>query len=112
MRFKATHRYARISPKKVRPVIDLIRDKSVAQALQILRGVPRRSSHYIDKVLRSAIANADESLQADMENLFVLEAYADGGPTRRKWLPRARGMATPIIKRTSHITVVVADSHD
>ena len=112
MRCKATHRYARVSPKKVRPVRDLIRDKSVEEALQVLRRVPRRSSTFIDKVLRSAIANADESLQADMENLFVLEAYADTGPIRRKWLPRARGMATPIQKRTSHITVVVADDYE
>jgi large subunit ribosomal protein L22 len=109
MRFKASHRYARISPKKAMPVAALIRGKDVGQALQILRRVPRRASYYLDKVLRSAIANADESLQANMEGLYVAEALIDQGPMHKRWLPRARGMATPILKRTSHITIVVSD---
>ena len=112
MRFRAVHRYAKISPKKARLIVDMIRGKRVNDALHILRRVPRRGSYFVDKVLRSAIANADESLQADMESLVVAEAFVDSGPQRRKWLPRARGMATPIIKRQSHITVIVADESE
>lgn len=109
MRFRACHRYAKIAPKKVRPVMDLIRGKAVTDAMQILRRVPRRASSIIDKVLRSAVANADESLQADMDRLTVAAAFVDTGPIAWRWLARSRGMANRIRKRTSHITVIVDD---
>jgi len=111
MEFRASHRYARISPSKVRPVADLIRGKPVNDALQILRATPKRGASLIDKVLRSAIANADESLTADMENLRVDRAWVDKGPSklRFKWRFRARGRASKIRNQMSHIHIVLDD---
>jgi len=107
MRFRAVHRFARISPTKVRPTIDLIRGKPVDQALEVLAFTPTRGASFISKVLRSAVANA--GLDADAEDLYVAEAQVDGGPTRRGVLPRARGRVDRIQHRTSHITVVLSD---
>ena len=113
MRFKAIYRYARVSPRKARDVAALLPGRHVDDALQILRAVRRRASYLIDKVLRSAIASADESLEADMDSLLVVEARVDKGPVRRmKWLPRARGMVTPLRRRTSHITIVLDDGRE
>lgn len=109
MHVTSTHRFARISPTKVAPVIKLIRGKHVNDALQILRSTPNRSAVMIDKVLRAAMANADESLEADVENLWVREARVDQGPRRAKWRARARGRVGTLITRTSHITVVLDD---
>jgi large subunit ribosomal protein L22 len=110
MQFRATHMFADISASKARSVIDLIRGKHVNDALGILRATSKRASYVIDKVLRSAMANADQSLEADMENLWVKEAYVDPGPTRRKWWPRARGRAAEIRSRTSHIRILLDDT--
>ena len=109
MEFKAAHKYAPISPSKAQDVIELIRDKHVHEALQILRANPRRASKLIDKVLRSAISNADESLEADMENLRVKRAYVNQGPTRKKHRPRGRGQVGTERKRTSHLNVILDD---
>lgn len=109
MEFTAKHRYAKISARKARPVVDLIRGKHVNDAMQILRRTNKRASAMVDKVLRSAIANADESLEADMENLRVKEVRVDEGPTRKRYRPRARGRATPERRRTSHISIIVDD---
>ena len=109
MEFKAAHRYAPISPKKARGVIELIRDKHVNDALQILRATPKRAATMIDKVLRSAISNADESLEADMENLRVKRAWVNQGPTRKKYRPRGRGQVGTERKRTSHLNVILDD---
>ena len=109
MQFVARHRNAQISARKVRLVIDLIRGKHVNDALQILRGCPQRAAGLIDKVLRSAMANADQSLEADMEALRVAEAWVDEGRTRKKWRARARGRVTTIRGRSSHINVVLDD---
>ncbi len=109
MQYRASYRFARISARKVRDVLDLIRGKHVEDAIQILRRTNKRASVMVDKTLRSAIANADESLQADMDNLLVKEAVADEGPTRRRFRPRARGRATVERRRSSHITIVVDD---
>ena len=109
MKFTATYRHADISHRKVRDVVDLIRGKHVNDALQILRMTHKRASYVVDKALRSAIANADQSLEADMENLWVKEVQADQAPVRKRWRPRARGRATPINKRTSHIRIVLDD---
>ena len=89
--------------------MELVRGKHVNDALLILRNVNKRAATMVDKVLRSAIANADESLEADMENLTVKEARADQGPTRKRYRPRARGRAAPERHRTSHITIVLDD---
>jgi len=109
MQFKATHRYARISPKKARLVADLIRGQGINDALQILRATPKRASYMLDKVLRSAIANADESLEADMEALRIMDCRVDRGPMLKRWRARARGQIGTIRKRTCHITVVLSD---
>jgi large subunit ribosomal protein L22 len=109
MLFNASHRYAPISARKARSVMDLIRGKHVNDALQILRATPKRASYFIDKVLRSAIANADQSLEADMEALVVTEARIDEGPTRRKWQARGRGRAATVRSHTCHISIVLDD---
>ena len=91
MQFVARHRNAPISDRKTRLVVDMIRGKHVNDALNVLRATPKRAAYYVDKVLRSAVANADQSLEADMESLRVARAWVDGGPMRKKWHPRARG---------------------
>ncbi len=110
MEFTAKHRFARISPTKTRLVVDLIRGRHVNEALHILRATPKRASYVVDKVLRSAIANADQSLEADMDNLRVRTITVDRGPIRRKWRFRARGRASPVRSRASHIVIVLDDS--
>ncbi len=107
MDFRAVHRFARISPTKVRPTIDLIRGKAVEEALEVLQFTPTRAAGFVRKVLQSAVANA--GLDADPEELYVARAQVDSGPTRRGILPRARGRADRIRHRTSHITVVLSD---
>lgn len=109
MRFSAIHRYAHISPHKVKGVVELIRGRHVNDALQILRGTPKRAATLVDKVLRSAMANADQSLEADMQSLHVVEARVETGPTMRRWSFRARGRLCPIRKRSSHISIVLDD---
>lgn len=106
MSWFARHRYARIAPRKVRLIADLIRGRDVNDALSILKFSPQKAASLITKVLKSAIANAD-SAEADVESLFVQKAYVDEGPTMHRIQPKDRGRAHPIAKRTSHITVVV-----
>jgi large subunit ribosomal protein L22 len=110
--FRASHRYARMSARKARLVLDLIRGRDVNRALEILDFEGRRAAAAARKVLRSALANAealiqDRRLDVDPEDLLVAEAHADVGPTLKRWLPRARGMATPILKRTCHISIAL-----
>lgn len=107
-RWRAVHRFARISPRKARLVIDLIRDQHVNAAQEILRFTPKRSSRMIDKVLRSAIANANEA-EADVRSLYVAAAQIDEGPRMRRWRPKDRGRAHQILKRLSHIVVEVEE---
>ena len=109
MDFTAKYRFAPISPQKAKYVVDLIRGKHVNEALQILRSTPKRASYVVDKALRSAMANADQSLEADMDNLRVREARVDRGPVRRKARFRARGRMAPIRSRTCHICIVLDD---
>jgi len=109
MKFTSRYRYADISPRKIKPVADLIRGKHVNDALQILRATTRKASFLVDKALRSAVANADESLEADMEGLRVKEVRVDEGPRRYKWHARARGQAVAIRSRSSHINIVLDD---
>ena len=87
-----------------------IRGRHVNDALQVLRTANKRASYMIDKVLRSAMANADQSLEADMESLWVKEASVDGGPTRSKGRPQAKGRVSPIKSYTSHIRIVLDDA--
>lgn len=112
-RFVASAYAARISPFKARPVIDLVRGKPVEQALKLLEFEPRRAAPLIRKVLRSALANASSDLQVKLPRLVVVEARVDGGPLlsgRRRFQPRAMGRAFPIMKRTCHIRVALAEA--
>lgn len=112
MDFKVTHRFARMSPRKARLVIDTIRRQTVDDALQILRRTPKRAASVIDKVLRSAVANASEQGDADNEGLYVSAAYVDDGPRLRRGRPGPRGMYKPFRKLTCHITVVVSSEEE
>jgi large subunit ribosomal protein L22 len=106
---KATARYIRIAPRKARLVLDLIRGKSVEEAFAILRHTPKAASPVIEKLLNSAIANAEHNFQLDPTNLKIVKAYANEGPMLKRIQPRSRGQAFRINKRTSHITLVVAE---
>ena len=109
---RAIARYVRISPRKVRLVVDLIRGKRVGEALAILRHTPKAASPVVEKVLQSAIANATHNYNMDPNDLYVAKIYVDEGPTLKRFIPRSRGMANRINKRTSHITVVVSEKKE
>ncbi len=109
MKVRAQAKYIRQSPYKVRRVLDLVRGLPVSEAEHVLALTPRRAAEPVAKVLRSAVANAEHNYALDADELVVAEAYADEGPTLKRYRPRARGRATRIRKRTSHITIVVAD---
>jgi large subunit ribosomal protein L22 len=106
---RAVARYVRIAPRKVRIVVDQIRGKSVDEALALLRFIPKRAAPVVAKVVKSAAANAENNFDMDRRSLYVAEAYVDQGPTLKRFHPRQRGQAFPILKRTSHITVVVRE---
>jgi large subunit ribosomal protein L22 len=97
----------RESPRKVRMVADMIRGRSVDDAMSILRLQQRKAAKMLSKVLGSAIANAAENEKADVEKLVVSKVFVDGGPVSKKWMPRSMGRANRILSRTSHVTVVV-----
>jgi large subunit ribosomal protein L22 len=105
----AKHNFARISPQKARLVADQIRGKSVDQALELLTFSNKKAAELIKKVLESAIANAEHNEGADIDDLNVAKIFVDEGPTMKRIMPRAKGRADRILKRSSHITVVVAD---
>jgi large subunit ribosomal protein L22 len=104
---RAVLRHARVSPYKVREVLDLVRGRPVHEAEDILRFSERDAATTVGKVLRSAVANAENNDELDPEELYVAACFADEGTTIKRWRPRARGRATRIRKRTSHITVIV-----
>ena len=106
----ATLRFARISARKVKIVADLIRGKKVDEALAIVKFTPKASSEIIEKLLKSAIANAENNHGMNRGNLIVSEIYANQGPTMKRILPRAKGSADRIRKRTSHIKVVLTEA--
>jgi large subunit ribosomal protein L22 len=105
MEAKAYVKYARISPRKVQIVCDLIRGKSTSQARAVLMQTPKAASEYIIKLLDSAIANAENNYEMDTDNLYVSEIFAGPGPILKRIQPRAHGRAYRINKRTSHITI-------
>jgi large subunit ribosomal protein L22 len=109
---RAVLRHARISPYKVREVLDLVRGKPVHEAEDILRFSERDAAFVVGKVLHSAVANAENNDELEPEELFVSACFADEGTTIKRWRPRARGRATRIRKRTSHITVIVSRMPD
>lgn len=104
MESKAVAKYVRIAPRKVRVVMDLIRGKNVAEAFAILKFTPKAGAEVVEKVLRSAVANAENNFDMDVEKLYVKTAFADQGPTLKRIHPRSRGQAFKILKRTSHVT--------
>jgi ribosomal protein L22 len=104
---KATAKYIRIAPRKVRIVMNLVRGKSVADALAILKFTPKVGADAVEKVLRSAVANAENNFDMDVDRLFISSAFVDQGPTLKRIHPRSRGQAFKILKHTSHITVAV-----
>ena len=107
MEAKATVKYVRISPTKARRAVDLVRGRQVEEARRILRFSPLGASKTIEKALNSAVANAEQQPGVVAQNLVVDRAWVDEGPTLKRWRPRAYGRATKILKRTSHITLVV-----
>ena len=111
MECKAVARYIRVSPRKVRLVVDTIRGKSVAEALATLNYTPKAAARRVRKILKSAVANAENNHKVDqVEEMRVARVYVDGGPTLKRFRPRAMGRAARILKRTSHITIVLSDS--
>ena len=105
MAYNAVHRHAQISARKVRPIADLIRGKRVDEALAILKYQPQRGARLLEKVLKSALGNAEDRRAASVRELVVVDVRIDGGPMFKRIRPRARGMAFGILKRMSHIRV-------
>jgi large subunit ribosomal protein L22 len=106
---KAKLRFLRIAPRKVRLVADLIRGKQVEDALNILQFTNKRSSQPLAKLLKSAVANADQKPGVNVDRLYVETLMVDGGPLIKRFMPRAMGRATPILHRTSHVTLTLAE---
>jgi len=109
MEARAYLKNARIAPRKVQIVLDLIRGKDTETALAILKHTPKAACEYLEKLLKSAIANADNNFGMDKDNLFVSECFVCPGPTMKRIMPRAQGRAFRILKRTSHVTLVVKE---
>ncbi len=107
IRPRAILRYVRISSRKAQAVIDLIRGKKVMEAEAILMNTPKAASPIVEKLLKSAVANAENNQDMVKDNLYVAEVYANQGPTLKRFMPRAQGRATRIRKRTSHITIIL-----
>lgn len=109
MEARAQARYVRMSPRKVRAVVDLIRNKDLDEALSILRYTPRAASEPLNKLVKSAAANAEHNQEMNRGKLYIAQAYVDEGPTMKRVQPRARGRRNLIFKRSSHITVILKE---
>lgn len=109
MEAKAVAKYIRIAPRKIRIVMNLIRGKNIAEAFAILKFTPKVGADVIEKVLGSAVANAEHNFDMNVDKLYVAEACVDQGPTLKRIHPRSRGQAFKILKRSSHVTVVVKE---
>jgi len=109
---RASARFVRISPYKARKVIDLIRGKNINECLAILQFTPKKAARIIEKVVRSAMANAAQDPECDVDRLFVYRAYVDEGPRLKRLLPRAFGRADIIQRRMSHITVILREAEE
>ena len=107
METRAVAKYVRISPRKVRLVMDEVRGKRVEEALNMLSFAPQKAARIVKKVIQSAVANAEQNANVDVDNLYIKRIYADEGPTLKRFRPRALGRATRIRKRTSHLTVIL-----
>ncbi len=109
MESRATGKYMRISPQKVRSIVGAIKGQPVEAGLNQLKFMPQKASGVVEKVLRSAVANADQQGEMDIDSLMIKNIIVNEGPMLKRFRPRARGRATRILKRTSHITVIVAE---
>ena len=109
MDYSASHRFADMSARKVRPVADLIRGRAADEALELLRFLPSKSARLIEAVLKSALGNAEDRGARDIEELVVTESRVDGGPIMKRIQPRVRGTAYPIKRRYCHVRVTVSD---
>lgn len=110
MELKASGKHLRVSPFKIRPIVNLIRGRLVGEAVHILRGVEKANKKYVEMVLNSAIANAkDLTNVSEMEDLYIKTAFVDEGRIMKRMMPRARGRADRILKRSSHITIILAE---
>lgn len=109
MEVRAVAKHIRIAPRKMRLVVDLIRGKKVGEAIAILKNTPKAGSPVVEKVLKSAIANAENNFSLDANNLYISKIYVDEGTTLKRFHPRAQGRAYSIFKRTSHVTVYVSE---
>lgn len=109
MEARAKLSFARLSPRKTRLVVDMVRGKGIQDALTILRFSPQPSAKLISKLLQSAVANAEQNGTSNVDHLFVKTIFVDAGPVLKRFTPRAMGRASKIRKPTSHITVVLAD---
>ncbi|MBW1989482.1 MAG: 50S ribosomal protein L22 [Deltaproteobacteria bacterium] len=107
MQVQATAKYMRISPRKVRRVADVVKGKPVEAGLNTLKFMPQKAAAMVSKVIQSALANAESQTNMDVDSLVIKNIYADQGPTLKRWRPRAQGRVGRILKRTSHITVVL-----
>jgi large subunit ribosomal protein L22 len=109
MEIKASAKYVRVSPTKLRLVARPLKGKKVEEALALLKFLPQKGARFVSKVMASAVANAEQRPQIDVDTLVVKNIYVDGGPTLKRFQPRAMGRVNRIIKRTSHITVILAE---
>jgi large subunit ribosomal protein L22 len=112
MIYKAIHRFADMSPRKIRPFADLVRGKSLDEALQSLKFVPNRGARLLEAALKSAAGNAADKGERDVEDLVVVESRVDGAPTFKRIRPRARGTAYPILRRMAHIHVALGNDSE
>ncbi|MBC6680236.1 50S ribosomal protein L22 [Zhenpiania hominis] len=110
MEAKAVAKYVRMSPIKLKPVADLVRGKDVAEALTILKFTPGKGAEIVEKVVQSALANADVK-EMDTDNLYVAEVYANQGPTMKRWRAGSQGRASIILKRSSHVGVTLKEKN-
>lgn len=109
MEAKAHAKYIRMSPRKIKVVLDVIRGKNAGEAMAILKHTPRAAAPVVAKLLKSAMANAENNNKMDVSKLYVAETYANQGPTLKRFQPHAQGRAFRILKRSSHITVVLKE---
>ena len=110
MEVKAVTRYVRIAPRKVRIVTELVKGKSAEEALTILKFLPKKAARLVSKTLQSAVANAEQNPNIDVDTLYIKRIYVDEGPTMKRWRARAMGRATRLLKRSSHITIILDEA--
>ncbi len=109
MDVRASGKYMRISPQKVRQIVDAVKGKPVGSGLNVLKFMPQKAAQMVEKIVRSAVANADQNPDIDVDMLVIKSIIVDEGPMLKRFRPRARGRASRILKRTSHITVIVGE---